>query len=68
MMNQILNVIKIQMNLSKSDEVDQNKIQEDTKHDISLYISEIKQNLNKVSKTNEKAFDLLAINLMSLLR
>ena len=43
-----------------SDEVNQNKIQEDTKHDISLDISEIKQNLNKVSKTNEKAFDLLA--------
>ena len=43
-----------------SDEVDQNKIQEDTKLDISLDISEIKQNLNKVSKTNEKAFDLLA--------
>ena len=43
-----------------ADEVDQNKIQEDTKHDISLDISEIKQNLNKVSKTNEKAFDLLA--------
>ena len=43
-----------------TDEVDQNKIQEDTKHDISLDISEIKQNLNKVSKTNEKAFDLLA--------
>ena len=43
-----------------SDEVNQNKIQEDTKYDISLDISEIKQNLNKVSKTNEKAFDLLA--------
>ena len=43
-----------------SDDVDQNKIQEDTKHDINLDISEIKQNLNKVSKTNEKAFDLLA--------
>ena len=43
-----------------TDEVDQNKIQEDTKHDISLDISEIKQNLNKVAKTNEKAFDLLA--------
>ncbi len=43
-----------------TDEVDQNKIQKDTKHDISLDISEIKQNLNKVSKTNEKAFDLLA--------
>ena len=43
-----------------ADEVDQNKIHEDTKHDISLEVSEIKQNLNKVSKTNEKAFDLLA--------
>ena len=43
-----------------SDEVDQNKIQENTEHDISLDISEIKQNLNKVSTTNEKAFDLLA--------
>ena len=43
-----------------SDEVNQNKIQQDTKHDISLDISEIIQNLNKVSKTNEKAFDLLA--------
>ena len=43
-----------------ADEVDQNKMQEDPKHDISIDISEIKQNLNKVSKTNEKAFDLLA--------
>ena len=43
-----------------SDEVDQNKIPEDSKHDIGLDLSEIKQNLNKVSKTNEKAFDLLA--------
>ena len=51
------NTDKLEQN---SDEVNQNKIQEDTKHDISLDISEIKQNLNKVSKTNEKAFDLLA--------
>ncbi len=43
-----------------SDEVDQNKIPEDSKHDLGLDLSEIKQNLNKVSKTNEKAFDLLA--------
>ena len=46
--------------VQNSDEVDQNKILEDSKHDIGLDLSEIKQNLNKVSKTNEKAFDLLA--------
>ena len=51
------NTDELEQNL---DEVNQNKIQEDTKHDLSLDISEIKQNLNKVSKTNEKAFDLLA--------
>ena len=53
-------VNKIQMK-KISDEIDQNKIQEDNiQHNISLDISEIKENLNKVSKTNEKAFDLLA--------
>ena len=46
--------------VQNSDEVDQNKIPEDSKHNIGLDLSEIKQNLNKVSKTNEKAFDLLA--------
>ena len=43
-----------------TDEVDEKKNQEDTYNDLNLDISELKQNLNKVSKTNEKAFDLLA--------
>ena len=48
-------------NLSEStDEIDQNKIQEDIQSVISPDISELKENLSKVSKTNEKAFDLLA--------
>ena len=48
-------------NLSEStDEIDQNKIQEDIKHEIRPDISELTENLNKVAKTNEKAFDLLA--------
>ena len=42
------------------DEVDEKKIQEDAHNDLNLDISELKQNLNKVSITNEKAFDLLA--------
>ena len=42
------------------DEVNLNKVQEDIQMDISPNISELKENLNKVAKTNEKAFDLLA--------
>ena len=41
-------------------EIDKKKIQEDTHNDLNLDISDLKQNLNKVSKTNEKAFNLLA--------
>ena len=43
-----------------TDEVDKNKIQKNVNNDLNLDISDLKQNLNKVSKTNEKAFDLLA--------
>ena len=46
-------------NINK-DEISQNKIQEDIKHEIRPDISELTENLNKVAKTNEKAFDLLA--------
>ena len=42
------------------DEVDQNKVQVDNQYDKNLDISELKENFNKVAKTNEKAFDLLA--------
>lgn len=42
------------------DEVEQNKAQVDIPYDKNLDISELKENLNKVAKTNEKAFDLLA--------
>ena len=42
------------------DNINQNKVKEDVQHDISPDISELKENLNKVAKTNEKAFDLLA--------
>ena len=41
-------------------EVDLNNVQESMQHEISPNISELKENLNKVAKTNEKAFDLLA--------
>ena len=49
----------IETNQNK-DEVDQNKVQVDIPYDKNLDISELKENLNKVAKTNEKAFDLLA--------
>ena len=42
------------------DEVDLKNVQEGIQHEISPNISELKENLNKVAKTNEKAFDLLA--------
>ena len=42
------------------DEADQNKVQVDIQYDKNLDISELKENLNKVANTNEKAFDLLA--------
>ncbi len=42
------------------DDVNQNKVKENIQYDASLDISELKENLNKVAKTNEKAFDLLA--------
>ena len=41
-------------------EVDKNKVQEEIKQDLVPDISELKENLSKVAKTNEKAFDLLA--------
>ena len=41
-------------------EVDQNKVQVDIQYDKNSEISELKENLNKVAETNEKAFDLLA--------
>ena len=55
----------------KSDEVliesNENKVEADNSNlenkiqlDINSEISELKENLNKVAKTNEKAFDLLA--------
>ena len=49
----------IETNQNK-DEVEQNKVQVDIQYDKNLDISELKENLNKVAKTNEKAFDLLA--------
>ena len=42
------------------DEVNLNKVQESIQHEISPNISDLEENLNKVAKTNEKAFDLLA--------
>ena len=42
------------------DDIHQNKAQVDIPYDKNLDISELKENLNKVAKTNEKAFDLLA--------
>ena len=41
-------------------EVDKNIVQEEIKQDLVSDISELKENLSKVAKTNEKAFDLLA--------
>jgi len=49
------------INISSSgNDFNQNKIQEDVQSETSSNLSELKDNLNKVSKTNEKAFDLLA--------
>ena len=42
------------------DNINENKVKENIQYDISTDISELKENLNKVAKTNEKAFDLLA--------
>ena len=42
------------------EEINTNKVQESIQHEINPNISELKENLNKVAKTNEKAFDLLA--------
>ena len=39
---------------------DKNKVQEEINQDLVPDISELKENLSKVAKTNEKAFDLLA--------
>ena len=41
-------------------DINQNKVKEDIQYDISPDLSKLKENLNKVAKTNEKAFDLLA--------
>ena len=51
--------VNIEANIDK-DEVNPNKVEESIQHEINPNISELKENLNKVSKTNEKAFDLLA--------
>ena len=53
------NEIKTDRNKDK-DEVNLNKVQESIQHEISPNISDLEENLNKVAKTNEKAFDLLA--------
>ena len=45
---------------NEKDEINLNKSQESTQHETGLNITELKENLNKVAKTNEKAFDLLA--------
>ena len=41
-------------------EVDNSNLENKIQLDINSEISELKENLNKVAKTNEKAFDLLA--------
>ena len=41
-------------------EVNNNNLENKTQPDINSEISELKENLNKVAETNEKAFDLLA--------
>ena len=50
--------------LTKSNEeevsVNKNNLENKTHFEINSDISELKENLNKVAKTNEKAFDLLA--------
>ena len=59
--NSELNHDEANTELNKSkDQVTQKKVQEDFQNETSLDISELKENLNKVAKTNEKAFDLLA--------
>lgn len=42
------------------DEVNINNGQKSFQHEISPKLSDLKENLNKVAETNEKAFDLLA--------
>ncbi len=50
-----------EINQHKDDiDINQNEVKEDIQYDISPDLSELKENLNKVAKTNEKAFDLLA--------
>ena len=49
------------LNESKENEVVvNNNLESETQLDINSEISELKENLNKVAETNEKAFDLLA--------
>ena len=50
------------LNESKENEVvvNNNNLESKTQLDINSEISELKENLNKVAETNEKAFDLLA--------
>ena len=52
------------LNESKENEVvvnnNNNNLESETQPDINSEISELKENLNKVAETNEKAFDLLA--------
>ena len=45
---------------SNNNEISQNRVQEDVHLELNPDILELKENLNKVAKTNEKAFDLLA--------
>ena len=40
-----------------TDDINENKVKEDIQYDISTDISELKNNLNKVAKTNERAFE-----------
>ena len=51
--------VNTELNQHKDDIV-QNKVQLDIQNDKNFDINELKENLNKVAKTNEKAFDLLA--------
>ena len=57
--NIVQNDVIIKPNANK-DDVKQNNAQENLQDDVSIELSELKENLNKVAKTNEKAFDLLA--------
>ena len=57
--NIVQNDVIIKPNENK-DDVKQNNAQENLQDDVSIELSELKENLNKVAKTNEKAFDLLA--------